>query len=275
MKNKLSNSILLLAIVAIWACNKKPVPETVSLNEWKFKTGDSLNWAKPEYNDAAWDTLVGGINWESQGYPGYDGYAWYRIKFDLPAEMLSQAFFKDSLQIDLGKVDDTEETYLNGHLLGKNGVLVKEDDTTKFESDSMGYYKKRQYIISANDSRILWGKQNTIAVRVNDHGGGGGFYVANMFVALRDLKDYLIIDDITTGFQKVGAKNVKTIFVRNKSGFASIAGKMEVSIQDVNTGKNYFKKSWDINLQTGATDTLNFEFEDVNNARLVGTYTFM
>lgn len=176
MKN-LNKSFLIFAIITLGACNKRFVPEIIYFTDWKFKTGDSLSWAKPEYNDAAWDRLASGILWETQGYPGYDGYAWYRISFDLPNGMLSQAFFKDSLQIDLGKVDDTEETYLNGHLLGKNGALVKEGDTLKFETDPMGYAKRRLYIIPANDSRILWGKQNTLAVRVHDHGGGGGFYV--------------------------------------------------------------------------------------------------
>jgi len=273
MKN-LTKSILFLAMLTSWACSKQPVYETVYLSDWKFKTGDSLNWAKPEYNDAAWDTLAAGVIWESQGYQGYDGYAWYRKSFDLPNEMLSQAFFKDSLQIDLGKVDDTEETYLNGFLLGKNGALVQEGDTAKFETDPMGYAKRRLYIIPANDSRILWGKQNTIAVRVHDHGGGGGFYVPKMFVSLRDLKDYLVIDDVTSGLQIKDGKNAKTIFVHNKSGFATITGKIEVSIDDYNTGKNYLKTSMDVNLQTGATDSLSFAFADETDARMVATYTF-
>ncbi len=157
--------------------------------------------------------------WESQGYPGYDGYAWYRKSFVLPEEMLKQAFFKDSLDIDLGKVDDTEETYLNGHLLGKNGTLVNEGDTTKFEADRMGYNKRRLYIIAANDPRILWGKQNTLAVRVHDHGGGGGFSMAKMFVSLRDLKDYLVIDDVKSGLQQKDNKYFKKIVIRKYKWF--------------------------------------------------------
>lgn len=272
---KLTQLILLLALVSLWACNQKPVPEVINLPEWKFKTGDSLKWAKPEYNDAAWDTLAAGVMWEAQGYPGYDGYAWYRKSFNLPEEMLKQAFFKDSLDIDLGKVDDTEETYLNGHIIGKNETLVNEGDTTKFETDPMGYSKRRFYIIPANDWRILWGKQNTIAVRVNDHGGGGGFTMAKMFVSVRDLRDYLVIDDVTSGLKINKDQYSKKIIIKNASGFASISGKIEVSVDDANTAKNYLVKSKEINLERGATDTLSFDLENVSDVRLIARYTFI
>lgn len=271
---KLTQLILLLALGSLWACNQKPVPEVINLQEWKFKTGDSLNWAKPEYNDAAWDTLAAGVMWETQGFPGYDGYAWYRKSFVLPEEMLQQAFFKDSLDIDLGKVDDTEETYLNGHLLGKKGTLVNEGDTTKFEADRMGYNKRRLYIIPANDPHILWGKQNTLAVRVHDHGGGGGFSVAKMFVSLRDLKDYLVIDDVKSGLKLNKDQYSKKIIIKNTSSFATISGKTEVSVDDANTDKNYLLKSKEINLERGASDTLSFDFENVSDVRLVAKYTF-
>jgi len=271
---KLTQLILLLALGSLWACNQKTVPEVINLQEWMFKTGDSLNWAKPEYNDASWDTQAAGIMWETQGYPGYDGYAWYRKSFVLPEEMLKQAFFKDSFDIDLGKVDDTEETYLNGHLLGKNGTLVNEGDTTKFEADRMGYNKRRLYIIPANDPHILWGKQNTLAVRVHDHGGGGGFSVAKMFVSLRDLKDYLVIDDVKSGLKLNKDQYSKKIIIKNTSSFATISGKTEVSVDDANTDKNYLLKSKEINLERGASDTLSFDFENVSDVRLVAKYTF-
>jgi len=261
-------------VIALWSCTPKSVPEVIDLSEWKFKTGDSLGWAMPEYNDATWDTLVAGQIWESQGYPGYDGYAWYRKTFKLPEQMLKQVFFKDSLDINLGKIDDYDETYLNGHLLGKNGILVNDGDTTKFHKGESAYSKSRLYIIPANDKRILWDRENTISVRVYDHGGGGGFSIAKMFVSLRDLKDYLIIDDVKSGLQLNNGKYSKKIIISNISSFTSISGKIEVSVDDANTQKQYLTKSTDLKLEIGATDTLSFDFDDVNGARLVAKYTF-
>ena len=216
---KLTKLFLVLFFAVMCTSGKKSVPEVIYFTDWKFKTGDNLNWAKPDFNDAKWENQISGVMWEGQGHPGYDGYAWYRKSFDLPKGMLEQAFFKDSLEIDLGKVDDTEETYLNGHLLGKNGKLVKEDDKSKFEIDPLGYSKRRLYILPANDKRILWGKRNNISVRVHDDGGGGGFSVAKMFLSMRDLKDYLIIDDVKSPSQINKDKYTKTIYVDNESSF--------------------------------------------------------
>ncbi len=52
-------------------------------------------------------------NWESQGYPTYDGYAWYRKKFYFPEEYGNQ-----DLYLILGRIDDIDVTYLNGHKIG-------------------------------------------------------------------------------------------------------------------------------------------------------------
>ena len=272
---KLTKLFLVLFLAVLCTSGKKPVSDVIYFTDWKFKTGDNLRWARPDFNDADWENQVSGTMWEGQGHPGYDGYAWYRKSFNLPSEMLEQAFFNDSLEIDLGKVDDNDEIYLNGHLLGKNGTLVKAGDTLKFENDKMAYSKRRLYIIPANDKRIVWGQKNTIAVRVNDTGGGGGFYVANMFLSLRDLKDYIIIDDVKSGPQLNNGKYSKSILVSNKCNFANISGKIGVSIKDANTAINYLSKSWNINLQSGATETFNFEFENVSGARMVATYTFI
>jgi hypothetical protein len=265
---------LIVLLASLWSCTKSPVPDSISLSEWKFKTGDKPEWAKPEFDDSDWDTLVGGVVWEMQGYSQYDGYAWYRISFDLPSEMKTQAFFKDSLNIDLGKVDDADETYLNGHIIGKNGVLSDDTDTTKFETDSQSYWKRRLYVIPANDSRILWGKRNTISVRVLDTGGGGGFYMAKMYVSLRDIKDYLVIDDVNSGLQLNQGKYAKTILLKNKSSFAKIEGKFEIKVEDANNGKSILDKSFDVALSPGAEESLSFEFPDAPDSRLTGKYTF-
>ncbi|MDP4240649.1 MAG: putative Ig domain-containing protein, partial [Bacteroidota bacterium] len=275
MMKKLTKLFLVLILAVLCSSGKKPVPEVIYFTDWKFKLGDNLDWAKPDFNDADWENQLSGIPWEGQGHPGYDGYAWYRKSFNLPKEMLDQAFFKDSLEIQLGKVDDTEETYLNGHLLGKNGVLVKENDKTKFENDPLGYSKQRFYIISSHDKRVLWGKRNTISVRVHDNGGNGGFTSANMFLSLRDLKDYIVIDDVKSGLQLNNNKYSKTIYVSNKSTLVAISGKFKVTVDDANTGKNYFSKSWDIKLKAGALESYNLELKDVKDARLVAKYTFL
>jgi len=274
---KLIELFLILIVVMLCSSGKKPVPGVIYFPDWQFKTGDDRDWSNPDFNDSDWKKLEAGIMWEQQGFAGYDGYAWYRKKFDLPREMLTQAFFKDTVEINLGKVDDCDETYLNGILLGKNGVLAIPSDKTKFEVDlkSDNYSKDRVYRISAKDKRLFWGKINTIAVRVFDHGGDGGFSVAKMYLTVRDIKDYIVINDIQSGLKLNKGKYSKTLFIKNTASFATISGKVLVSVDDVSTGKILLKKDWNVIMKPNSIDSLSFTFDDQKEVSLEGEYTFI
>jgi hypothetical protein len=66
--------------------------QTINLTNWKFKTGDNPEWAKPGFDDTAWKPIKAGVDWWSQGYKWYSGYALYRIKFNLLSGMKKDAF---------------------------------------------------------------------------------------------------------------------------------------------------------------------------------------
>lgn len=92
--------------------------------------------------------------WESQGFGKYDGGAWYRKQFTLPKELLG-----DDLVLLLGKIDDSDKTFLNGKLIGWN-----------YDK----YQKERIYFISKD--LVKAGMLNTLVVYVDDPGGYGGIY---------------------------------------------------------------------------------------------------
>ena len=81
---------------------------------WLFKLGDNSTWSKVEYNDSSWYSIEVPSFWEDQEYEGYDGYAWYRYHFSLDSSVIEQ----DSLIIVLGRIDDVDETFLNGEKIG-------------------------------------------------------------------------------------------------------------------------------------------------------------
>src|SRR6186713_1647769 len=83
---------------------------------WKFHLGDSTIWAGKIFNDSAWKPIRTGAPWETQGYRGYDGFAWYRLHVIIPSSIRDKAFLKEKLRLDLGKIDDGDEVYLNGFL---------------------------------------------------------------------------------------------------------------------------------------------------------------
>lgn len=142
---------------------------------WKFEIGDDMNWSKPDYNDKDWETIYVPNQWENEGFPGYDGYAWYRRTFD--AEDLLD---RNNLYLKLGYIDDCDEVYLNGHFIGHKG-LFPPDFETAYQYERV-YYIHQEYLNP--------GGKNTIAVRVYDIQLGGGivrgdigFYVKNSFLS--------------------------------------------------------------------------------------------
>ncbi len=155
---------------------------------WKFKTGDDTAWAAVSFDDSGWNEIIPGTVWESQGYPGYDGFAWYRASVDIPAELRAVAEKYGGLSLKLGKIDDVDFTYFNGGLVGGMGTLPP-DYVTKHNVE-------RDYTIPFE--KILWDRPNIIAVRVFDLYGGGGIYGFPIQLAIRGLSGKLVIEPAFT-----------------------------------------------------------------------------
>lgn len=99
---------------------------------WKFHTGDDLRWAAAAFDDRGWSTqnLAApasandgdqGIThfapgWEAQGYNGYTGFAWYRIRVANPTD--AQA---DLAILGPAMADSAFQIYVNGQLVGGIG----------------------------------------------------------------------------------------------------------------------------------------------------------
>jgi cephalosporin-C deacetylase len=132
---------------------------------WVMKTGDNPSWSSPDLDDGGWNPVRTGIPWEEAGYPGYDGYAWYRLRFTMPEDRR----LKDDhgfLCLSLGFIDDADETYWNGKRIGATGVMPPDFRTA--------YYTPRRYRVPTE--MIRWGQPNVITVRVYDGEGNGGLY---------------------------------------------------------------------------------------------------
>ena len=144
---------------------------------WKFRTGDDPDWKKEDYNDNNWADLIVPGYWENQGYPEYDGFAWYRKSVFVPEK------YKDErLILVIGKIDDIDEVYINGKLIGSTGNLE-----TKETGDN--YQKLRGYYLTAN--ALKFGENNLIAVRVYDGFKEGGIYEGPvMIVSQKEYRDY-------------------------------------------------------------------------------------
>ena len=56
--------------------------------QWRFHTGDDLQWGEPGFNDSDWPTVSLGQSLAEQGIDTYTGYGWYRLK--MQPEQLAQ-----------------------------------------------------------------------------------------------------------------------------------------------------------------------------------------
>ncbi len=117
-----------------------------------FAASDS-EW-ESAYVPAAWGASPGGEAWRD-----YDGFAWYRCFVWIPPGWDGQRFI-----LELGRIDDADETFFNGELVGAAGSMPPE-----YEGDAQ---RQRRYVVPPDAVRA--GGWNLIAVRVYDHGGAGG-----------------------------------------------------------------------------------------------------
>jgi sialate O-acetylesterase len=113
------------------------------------------HWKDENFDDSHWPKMKLPGVWEGQkmGLEDLDGLVWFRKTI-----IVDDVDAGKSAIIELGKIDDSDDTYVNGTRVG--GMKNKYNDN-------------RSYNIGAG---ILKTGKNVIAVRVEDTGGGGGIF---------------------------------------------------------------------------------------------------
>lgn len=115
-------------------------------------------WRGLSFNDQHWPVMqLPGI-WERQALANVDGTVWLRKEIYLDEDAVGK-----QAVLSLPKIDDSDETYINGI---KVGGLFNQYNTT------------RVYTIKPG---IMRAGKNVIAVRVEDTGGEGGIYGKDLF----------------------------------------------------------------------------------------------
>jgi len=237
--------ILLLNILFLTGISEVLAQQKISFPEAKFKTGDEISWKERELNDSGWETIKTSEIWEEQGYPVYNGYAWYRIRFNLPKALLDNSVLKKELNFYFAQIDDADEIYLNGKLIGKTG---------KFPTDEGGYYSQwtviRNYRIPTSDPSILWDKENVIAIKVYDDDANGGIFNGMPYLYIPDLIDEL---DISHEFSTSGDKGICDVILSNTK-IAGQKGKLEIKAVDTYNGVEYSNTTYNIRIDVSKKD---------------------
>ena len=125
------------------------------LEAWMVKvTGSAANaFAQPDAELEQWQEmdLPTPKGWENAGLEGVDGAVWFRKSFELPADWKNK-----DLQLELGKIRDLDNTYVNGMKIGS----------------TEGKNNYREYTVPKT---LLREGTNHIAVQVINHYDNGGF----------------------------------------------------------------------------------------------------
>ena len=114
-------------------------------------------WFAPEADDSDWSVANVKAHWETQGFPDYDGVAWYRVRFAAPEKPVDGKVF----ELCFGAVDEDAWVWLNGKYVGQR-VKGEAAWSTPFRFDV--------------GREIAWGAENVLAVRVFDSRFGGGIW---------------------------------------------------------------------------------------------------
>ncbi len=86
---------------------------------WSFHEGDDLRWKQPGWQDADWARLTADEPWGQQGFFGYHGYAWYRLRIRVtPSPGVPRQF-----ALLVPPIGDAYELYWNGDRMGSSGRL--------------------------------------------------------------------------------------------------------------------------------------------------------
>lgn len=121
----------------------------------KENKGVKNGWTEKSFNDQKWkDVDIPGFVETFSGQK-IDGAFWFRKEVEIPSNFIGR-----DLVVELGAIDDFDITYFNGYEIG-----FTDENTPQF------WTIPRVYNIPSNNIS----ENNTIAVRIFDHYGEGGF----------------------------------------------------------------------------------------------------
>jgi sialate O-acetylesterase len=129
---------------------------TAAQNNWDIAVdsediGLQQNWQNNIAGWQSWPTMLLPKPWESDVLPMRDGSVWFKKSFTLTATQANQ-----NIELQLGKIDDSDQTWINGQLVGST-----DRDPGQI----------RNYSVAAN---LLQTGENIVTVRVRDYGFVGG-----------------------------------------------------------------------------------------------------
>ena len=132
--------------------NEETMKKITALQGSLPAAAEAASWSKADVEDNKWPKMELPSLWEQRELGDLDGVVWFRKTIEISANDAG----KEAI-LELAMIDDNDVTYVNGVKVG--GIN--------------SYNQHRKYMVPAG---VLKAGKNSIAVRVEDTGGGGGIY---------------------------------------------------------------------------------------------------
>ena len=262
MKKNIIFITLVISILNILNAQKLNITKN-----WRFQKGDDLSYKNEDFDDKNWQKINIGKIWEEElNEPDYNGFGWYRWQQIIPISLKKDATKYGGFILQLGKIDDADQTFFNGELLGETGKMPPEDGTA--------WAEQRKYIIPL--SKIKWNAPNTIAVRVWDSGGGGGLYGGEYEFEPLSWKDKVDIE-INYPFSnaEVAANQPFTVNIKFKNGaLENIKGTMYCDVKTYE-GKMLTNERRDLKIKGLKSNTIDMNFNGLEKGFYQLFFTFV
>ena len=239
--------------------------QDIFLENAKFRVGDDASWAGVNVDESSWRSISNATTWTSQGVKCENGFGWYRYHVNIPKSLLEKSDLKEMVDFNMGKIDDADEVYLNGKLIGKTG---------KFPSDAGGYMSQwsrpRVYSVKVNSGLIKWDADNVLAVRVYNAGDPGGMFQGPICVRVPNTIDNLSIN-IKEGVDAKTGNNAQCIL--NSKMSATKSGLFTVQVQDPESGKVLTEKSQKVSVNSKKNGAISLPYDNHQMVRIIATFT--
>ena len=230
----------------------------------RFQTGDSPERAAADFDDSSWRTIDITRTWDAQGVPAETQFGWYRMHFTPARRDFEGAPFAQYVILDLGPVDDVDETYLNGVLIGSTGRIPSA--TSGYSS---AWSLPRRYLIPAGHKALKWDEDNVVAVRCYSQSAPGGMFDSGMTLRAATLQDGAAL-----GFAEKVEKGKPVCVVTLRNLFPSaLSGKMDVKFTDMATGKVTESVAKKVNVKNGGTLDVALPYDRNVHTRVDVTFT--
>ena len=144
------------------AALKRPPSEEISLaGDWRFSIGGDAekNFFRPDLDDSAWKVITTKASWEKQGFPGFNGWGYYRRRITVPG-----SWTNGRILLILGAVDESYRLYCDGKFIQEYRYDAKADPDAWITERRIDLTKE------------LTPGPHLIAVAVHDSGGDGGIW---------------------------------------------------------------------------------------------------